>query len=50
VLTDAEFLEMAGEPMTDELWAIVSQDSGELDPDAGQALGNVVEEAASVTG
>ena len=30
VLTDAEVLEVAGEPMTGELWAVVSQDPSQL--------------------
>src|SRR5215207_11161941 len=50
MLADAEFLEMASEPMTGELGAIVGQHSGQLDPDAGQPLGYVVDEAGGVPG
>jgi hypothetical protein len=32
-----------------EFWAVVGQHPGELDPDAFQALGDVVDEAGSVT-
>ena len=50
VLADAELLEMAGERRAGELWAVVSQHPAKLDPDAGQALSNVVDEAGGVSG
>jgi hypothetical protein len=50
VVTDATLLKTAGEPVTGELGPIVGQHPGELDPDAGQPLGDVVDEGRSVTG
>jgi hypothetical protein len=50
VLADAELLEVAGERLAGELRAVVGEDSGELGPDAGQARGDVVDEAGGVPG
>jgi hypothetical protein len=46
MLADAEVLKVAGERFAGELGAVV----GQLDPDAGQPLGDVVDEAGGVTG
>ena len=48
-VADAELLEVAGECLAGELRAVVGQDPGELGADAGQALGNVVDEAGGIT-
>jgi hypothetical protein len=50
VLADGELLEMTGERRAGELWAVVGQDRAKLDPDAGQAFGDVVDEAGGVPG
>jgi hypothetical protein len=50
VVTDAKLLKTAGEPMTGELGPIISQHPGKLGADAGQPLGDVVDEAGRVTG
>ena len=50
MLADVEVLKVAGERLASELRAVVSEDPGELDPDAGQALSDVVDEAGGVTG
>ena len=49
MVVDAAVLEVAREPTAGELRAIVGQHPGELDPDAGQPLGEVVDEAGRVT-
>ena len=41
---------MTGEGLAGELRAVVGQDRAKLDPDAGQALGDVVDEAGGVPG
>jgi hypothetical protein len=39
-----------GELASGELWAVIGQHPGELDPDTGKALGDVVDEGRGVTG
>jgi hypothetical protein len=49
VVTHAEVLKAAGEPTTDELRAVVGEHPGEFGADAGQPLGDMVDEAGRVT-
>jgi hypothetical protein len=49
-MTDIEVRKVAGERLADELGPVVSQDPGELDPDAVQPLGDVVDEPRSIPG
>src|SRR5512132_3461825 len=50
MVADAAVLKVAGEAVAGELRAVVGQHPGELDPDAGQALGDVVDERRRVPG
>jgi hypothetical protein len=49
-VVDAQVLEVAGERRAGDLGAIVGQHPGELDADATQSLGDVVDEASGVAG
>jgi hypothetical protein len=50
MVADTETGKVAGERLGGELRAVVSEDPGELDPDAGQPRSDVVDEAGGVTG
>jgi hypothetical protein len=48
MVVDAKVLEVAGKPTAGELRAVVGHHSGELSADAGQPLGDVIDEGGSI--
>jgi hypothetical protein len=48
VVPQAALGHRGGERMAGEFWVVVGQHPGELDPDAGQPLSDVVDEGRSV--